>query len=84
MLFNVIGNAIYYEKTMKKELDSASNDQEAKQALMQYICTFFGFFTHPLYPKQIEQVRGWLKNAPNYKQAGSVRTKNLVAEEAKK
>lgn len=30
MLFNVIGNAIFYEKTMKKELDAAFDESDEK------------------------------------------------------
>jgi len=30
MLFNVIGNAIYFEKAMKKDLDNAFDDKEEK------------------------------------------------------
>lgn len=67
MLFNVIGNAIYFEKIMKKELNEAQNESEEKKALTKFFCDFFGFFTNPLYKKQIEQVIGWLKSAQNLK-----------------
>jgi hypothetical protein len=30
MLFNVIGNAIYFEKAMKKDLDCAFDEAEEK------------------------------------------------------
>jgi hypothetical protein len=51
MLFNVIGNAIYFEKALKKDLDGAFDESEEQQALTRYLCDFFGFFIQPLYPR---------------------------------
>jgi hypothetical protein len=54
MLFNIIGNAIYFEKIMKKDLDNAFSESEEKEALTKFCCDLFAFFTNPLYKKQIE------------------------------
>jgi hypothetical protein len=52
MLFNVIGNAIFYEKNLKKHLDSAFGDLKLqKLAVTTYFSDLFGFIALPLYKK---------------------------------
>ena len=49
MLFNVIGNAIFYEKTLKKNLDNAYNPALEKIAVTTYFSDLFGFLCLPLF-----------------------------------
>jgi len=53
MLFNVIGNAIFFERGLKKNLDLAYDAAGEKKAQTNYFCEFFGFLAHPLYQKQV-------------------------------
>ena len=71
MLFNVIGNAIFYEKNLKKNLDNAYNEALQKKAVTTYFSDLFGFLTLPLYKKQVEAVINCLKAAPNFKKANT-------------
>lgn len=69
MLFEMIGQAIYFENGMKyrmSKIDESNTEQLDEQKTL-YICEFISFTLIPLSPKQVQQIYDQIKNSSVYK-----------------